>query len=153
MESSRERPDPLGESPFGCSEVASVFGGQDYACHRILVRDRGTHRGDIGLVSGSVEGRTIARSVRPLVVEGGYGRREPLPVRAHWPLPPPALPTRKDPCGLRPRPVGEPVVVVPNDRELGGRCGPPRPLSVLDLRLLDRRPAPLFGCAAAARPG
>ena len=94
-----------------------------------------------------------AHAARTTAGDGRRGRRGPLPLRADGAVAPPALPARPGPGRLHPRPVVEPVVVVPDGRGPGGRPGPPRPLPVLDLRLLDGRPDPVLGLAAAARPG
>src|SRR5262245_36034918 len=110
-----------------------IVGGEIDACHRLLDRGRGVHRGDVVLGPGSVEGRILTRGARPFAGRGGCGYRGPLPVRADGPLAPPPLPARQDPGGLDPRAVVEPVVVGPDDRGPGGRGSPSRSLSVLDL--------------------
>ena len=98
------------------------------------------------------QGRSADALARAARTTTGDDRRGPLPLRADGAVPPPAIPARPGPGRLRPRPVVGPVVVVPDGRGPGGRPGPPRPLPVLDLRLLDGRPDPVFGLAAAARP-
>ena len=79
-----------------------------------------THRGDIGLGSGSAGGRVFTGGRRPLSVGPGGGCLGDVPLRADRDLAAPAL-QAGDPRGLHSRPLVEPVVVVADDREPGSR--------------------------------
>src|SRR5512135_3634906 len=131
-------------------ERPEAGGGRRYASRLNFDRHRDTGRGCNGLDPRPVGGCTRAAAAGTPGGDAGCGRRGPPPLRTDRAVPPPAVPA--GPGRLRPRPVVEPVVVVPDGRGLGGRPGAPRPLSVLDLRLFGGRPDPVFGLAAAARP-
>src|SRR3954451_4706423 len=94
--------------------------------------------------SREVQGRTPPRADADVV---GLLRFEPTGLSLLRPYR-----RRPDSRGPDPRIVVEPVILGPDDRGTGGRCGPPRTVSVLDLQLFDGRSAAVFGLLAAPRP-